>query len=387
MTTVAFALDRWDPSRGGAERAFDLFARHLVRRGHDVTICCLEQRVDPLEADADRPRCVKVAPPRIGRSVMPGRFERVLGERLVAACEHECCDLLVGLRHLPRADLLWLHGGAHQATLEARARQRGKELDAARIKGRHRVFLALEQRLLEGAARRVVCVSELVRDELERLYPASASRLHVVPNGVDLERFRPDQRESRSSALRQRLDLTVPSGAVAPPLLAFLARDPELKGLPILFGALRGLLGRSWRLVVAGPKQPDPWRAQAARAGLPAERLRFVSQVDSAELLAAADLLVHPTWRDTSGLVLLEALSSGIPAITTDVAGDCELCRSAESGAVVPPGDAVVLRAALERWLGRIERGDVDRESIRAATVSRGLDAWMAAMEEALLSL
>lgn len=382
MASIALALDRWDPARGGAERAFDQLARHLVRRGHEVVVCCERAATPAVPRAPGEPRIVRVEGPRLPRALAPGRYEEQLGIRLVRAAEREGADLLVGLRHLPRADLLWPHGGSHAATVAARRRARGLAPEVA-LRGRHRRFDRLERALLAGAARRVVCVSERVREEFLALDPTCASRLTVLPNGIDRERFHPRERVASGRTLRAALGFPG-DGA---PLLAFVAREPELKGLPLLFEALRELSGSPWRLVVAGTRDPGPWRRRAAACGLPAERLAFESELDPAALFAAADLLVHPTWRDTAGLVLLEALSSGLPVVTTDAAGEAELCRSGAFGAVVAAGQVSPLARALEGWLAQLQGGSFDRELARAATADREILPWLERMEAELLAL
>ena len=409
MTSIAFVLDEWNPERGGAERAFDRFARHLVVGGHMVTVCCLRGSQEVATKREVSPRIVRVAAPPIARSLAPGRFERVLGRRLVQAAEREGCDLIVGLRHLPRADLLWAHGGAHSVALEARALARrgcgnpGGARTRIKLRGRHRVLVELERRLVSEGARRIVCVSELVRREFAALYPACRERLVVVPNGVDREHFDFTDRTSRARAMRRELNLPPSAvnteGGVAEPLVVFLARDPELKGLDLLLQALAQLRPSPWRLIVAGPKHPAPWRRRATALDLDPTRVHFHAHLDPRSVMAVADLVVHPTWRDTSGLVILEALASGVPVITTEAAGEADLCRAARTeassapradpipGGVITTGRVDALRALLARSLEALARCAPDRAALRARTLHRGEGEWLEAMERELLAL
>ncbi|MCC6407914.1 MAG: glycosyltransferase family 4 protein [Planctomycetes bacterium] len=374
--TVGFLIDRWEPARGGAERALARFARHLLGRG--ARVLAFAER-----ADADAPgEHVRVRTRGLTRVAR----ERRLAERLVAAAESARCDVTIGVRHLSRVDVFWPHGGALVPALRARELARGGDPERA-VRGRFRAFLEFERELLGGGARRVVCVSRLVEREFELAYPTSRARLVRVDNGVDLERFRPTLRATLGAATRREL-------ALDGPLIAFAARDPELKGLATLLAALARLRDRPWGLVVAGPRSPARWQRLARELGL-AERVAWRAELDPAALWTAADVCAAPTFRDTSGLVILEALACGTPVITTAAAGAAELVVRREQGTVLPrPGDADALAAALAE---RIEaaragsRGDVDpeaeRELVRSAVLGRGEDAWLAALTEVVTSL
>ena len=369
---VGFLIDRWEPARGGAERALASLAAHLAGRGWDV-------RAFGLAASPGAPgRFEAVAARGLTRSAR----ERALARALPRAAEEAGCDATVGIRHLERTDLYWPHGGAHAETLRARRRSRGRGPGAA--VGRHRTFLALERTLLgRGGARRVACVSELVRAELARDYPAASGRLVTVPNGVDLERFHPGLRAAAGAEWRR-------SQGVAPaePLLVLAAGNPLLKGFPALLDALGTLTARRWTLVLAGPRHPRRWERLARRRGLPAGRVRVLARAEATALWAAADLCVHPTWRDPCSLAVLEALACGTPAVTTRFNGAAEALGDPRAGTVIAdPGDAAALASAVEGWLERIGEGAVDRAAARAAVAGRDERRTLASLEALLLEL
>lgn len=120
------------------------------------------------------------------------------------------------------------------------------------------------------------------------------------------------------------------------PLLAFVARDPELKGLPALTRALARLVDRPWHLVVAGTARFSeverylvpfgPAMAEPSPNGTRfARRWSFMPQVDVGLLLRAANMTVVPTWRDTRGVATLASLATGRRVITTRHNGNADL--------------------------------------------------------------
>jgi UDP-glucose:(heptosyl)LPS alpha-1,3-glucosyltransferase len=369
--TIGFLIDRWEPGRGGAERALAALVRHVQSHGHRALVFALRAASD---APGELHRVT-------ARGLTRSARERSLARALEAAAADAGCDVTVGIRHLSRVDLYWPHGGLHAETVLARERARRGTAPirhVAALRGRHRTFVDFERALLErGGARRIVCVSHLVERELSAAYPACRERLRVIENGVDQEHFHPAHRERENAPLRARFGFDART-----PLLAFVAREPRIKGLAQLLAALARVRNRRWQLLIAGPKDPKPWLALARRHGLlgAAEarndeqpRIAMTREIDTRALFCAADLTVHPTWRDTSGLVVLESLACGTPVITTRMAGAAEHVRDPLAGTVLDdPGDVGALAEAIDGWLERLTRAPVDREEVRASV--RGLD-------------
>jgi glycosyltransferase involved in cell wall biosynthesis len=112
------------------------------------------------------------------------------------------------------------------------------------------------------------------------------------------------------------------------------------------------------------------------------------AEVDPAAMWSAADLCALPTWRDTSSLVLLEALASGTPVVTTRFAGAADSISNDVAGTVIAaPDDASALECALADWLARIahvDRGALDRERVRACVAERSAERWLARLTDRL---
>lgn len=136
------------------------------------------------------------------------------------------------------------------------------------------------------------------------------------------------------------------------PVVAFLGRLVEEKGVQVLLRAFHGLAAPARLLIVGAGPYEEQLRALAAQLGVPAEFRPAVPSTRMPALLAEVDVVALPSltrrnWKEQFGRVLVEAMASGIPVVGSscgeipNVIGD--------AGLVVPEGDPAALAAALER--------------------------------------
>ena len=137
------------------------------------------------------------------------------------------------------------------------------------------------------------------------------TRIRVIPNGVNLERFRRD--EAAGHAIRRQFG--VPEDAR---LLLFVGHEFQRKGLVYLIGALNDLDPNVWVMVV-GSDDPTPYRQLAGEAS---NRLVFVgAQRNMPAFYSAADAFVLPSAYETFSLVCMEAMACGLPVFAAKVGG------------------------------------------------------------------
>ena len=171
-------------------------------------------------------------------------------------------------------------------------------------------------------------------------------RLHVMRNGVDLERFSPrPQRESRQAL-----------GLEGAPLLLSVGNLVSLKGHDLTLRALQRLLPEhpGARLVIVGQgPELEPLQALARELGL-ADKVRFAGRVDNAGLAAwfsAADMLVLASSREGWANVLLEAMACGTPVAATAVGGSPEVVADAVAGVLIQERSAEGIARAVRELI------------------------------------
>ena len=175
-------------------------------------------------------------------------------------------------------------------------------------------------------------------------------KLHVIRNGVDLDRFAPQDQAAVRTALGLKQDA---------PLLLNVGNLLELKGHALLIDAVHALRA-DWptlQLFIAG-EGPERARleAQIERLGL-GDRVHLLGSLPNSQLGAwynAADFFLLPSSREGLPNALLEALACGVPALATAVGGIPEVLDGAtDVGELLSERSASAIADSLRRWLPR----------------------------------
>jgi glycosyltransferase involved in cell wall biosynthesis len=199
------------------------------------------------------------------------------------------------------------------------------------------------------AVDRVVAISSGVRDAVLEI-GVDPSRIELIHEGVDTARFGELREPENRAAARQRLGLADTDffGVTTASLHVRKAHDVLLDAL----GTVEVPEGRKvvW---LFGGDGPERQRLRARAATLPdSVEVRIPGQIDYVDdALAAADAFCLPSRYEGLGVALLEALSTGVPCIASEVGGMKDVLVSGESGIHVQPEDVTGLAAAIQGLL------------------------------------
>lgn len=206
----------------------------------------------------------------------------------------------------------------------------------------------------------------------------AAGRIALAPPGVDVDRFRP------AAGPREGYWLSVARFA-----------DPR-KNVRLLFRAYAAARTRRAplpKLVLAGSSAPSAEDLAVARELGIADDVELrgsVPEEDLPALYQGASLFLLPSNEEGWGLVLVEAMASGLPVVATRTDGAAEIVREGETGHLVPVGDSETLAARaldvndrpdLARRMGNEGRRVAEKELSREACGRRFVDAWRMLLE------
>ena len=234
-----------------------------------------------------------------------------------------------------------------------------------------RAFLAFRNRVLRQADA-FVSISSAITEELLR-GGVAASRIHEIPNGVPIDRFSPAD-DFDKALLRKRMQISPEQRVVV-----YTGRLVSYKGLPLLLEVWREVASRAPNalLVIVGSGGTDIHNCESSlRTYVQAHGLegsvRFTGAVANVhQYLQAADIFVFPTESEAFGISLVEAMSCGLPAISTRIGGIKDIISDGQNGILVDAGDGQQLGRALGLLLEDRAFADAIGRRARETAVSR----------------
>jgi len=318
---------------GGAERVVEALARGLPRRGLETRVFCLRARgeVGAALEEAGVPVVADVA-----------RFRRdpFAAAPLAAALRRMRPHVVVSLDH---RDAIWT---APAAAALAGVRRLVLMIHSTGLWGKRGTFSPAD-RLVLPFYDRIVALARSHADYLVDRERVDARRVAIVPNGVDVERFRPGGGARSRGAFRESIGVRADAFVVS--IVA--ALRPEKNHAMFLRAASRVRERRADALfLVAGEgKEEEGLRALVRGLGL-GDAVRFLGRRgDVPDLLAASDALVlssHPVV-ETFPLVVLEGMAAGLPVVATDVGSVREMMVDGDEGFIVSCDDDAALAERL----------------------------------------
>ena len=339
---------------GGMERAVYALAKHLRALGVDVTLFTRPGK-NP-ESFPGHVETIKYQRFRLGphgrvldRTFNYPAFSIAMGRevaRLVREAEIDIVDAQ-GLTALGYG-----RERAKDRSLRAPLVMNPQGMEEHRVGGFKGLALGRLKRLSKEAAALADCViatDAATRSDVPRLLGVREERVHVIPNGIDLE-------EMRALTPADALPFTfevLPWMSLRSPLFISVGRLESYKGFLDSLDALKRAapsLPKDWGWLIVG-EGPLRARLQAAATGFK-DHIRFAGRVGEQALhalYAASDVFLHPTHFEGSSLVTLEAMAHDLPVIATRAGGIPDKVRDGVNGLLVEPGDRTALSDAIVR--------------------------------------
>lgn len=314
---------------GGAELYAQRLLHGLAQAGHVVSLFT-ESWDNPPESVT-----VRLIPNKAPRARRLATFATAVK----AALARESFDCVFSLERTACQDVYRAGDGVHRVWL-----QRRREFAPWFRKpwvgwgAFHRTMLALEAETFSPRNTRcVIANSEMVKNEILYHFNFPAEQIHVVRNGIDLQRFKAGDRAATRARFGVREDEF---------LLLFVGSGWERKGLSFLLKAARALAREQVKLLVVGKGRKPAWTPP---------NVIFAGSMSNVEhAYAAADLFTFLPIYEPSANVCFEALAAGLPVLTSRYNGAGEILEEGCTGTVLPsPADVPAIVQAIRFWRAR----------------------------------
>jgi UDP-glucose:(heptosyl)LPS alpha-1,3-glucosyltransferase len=339
IPTISFVRRGFSPT-GGAEAYLKRLGRSLNKMGRNPALYTTK---DWPQAEWPYGKTIHLA----------GRTPIQFADSLKAARKSD--EILFSLERVWECDCYRAGDGVHRVWLNRRIEHESFLKSKFRFLNRkHPQILKLEESLFQSRGARVVIAnSNLVKDEIIREFQFPADRIEVVHNGLPDMHFKAKPAARTSS----RSDWGLYGNELA---IVFVGSGSGRKGLQYAIRAINKINRRDIRLIVAGTTKKKSFSSG---------KIRFLGPVrEMASVYAGADLFILPTIYDAFSNACLEALSFGLPVITTPTNGFAEIITPGIHGEIVKSADDVEgLITAIHNWIDPAKRAAAHSACIELA--------------------
>ena len=318
---IGFCLFKYFPY-GGIQRDLMKLARECLRRGHQVRVYVGLWDAPPPAEDIE---IIKVPMTGFANHTKYASFSAFVAQHV----RSHPVDLLVGMNKMPGLDVYY----AGDSCYAEKARTQRSAL--YRLLPRYRHFARVERQVFEaGAKTEILTISDNQIPYFRKHYATPEQRFHPLPPGIDRDRAAPEDADRVRAELRREFAL-----GDGEQMLLFVGSGFIKKGLDRALLAVKALpsdLAASTRLMIVGNDNPEPFRRMALRLGI-ADRVQiFPGRDDVPRLMQSADGLLLPAYDETAGMVIIEAMIAGLPALVTENCGYACYLTEADAGLVAP---------------------------------------------------
>ncbi|WNJ79520.1 glycosyltransferase family 4 protein [Cedecea neteri] len=333
---IAFCLYKYFPY-GGLQRDFMRIAQTVAARGHHV-------KVFTQQWQGEHPKQFEIVLVPVTARTNHGKNAQY-HQWVENELKIHPVDRVVGFNKMPGLDVYYAADVCYAEKVE---REKGFFY---KLTARYRHYAQFEKAtFLRGKKTQLLMLTPTQIADFKKHYQTESDRFHIMPPGIYPDRKYSNQIADSRRVYRQKNGID-PQQFVVLQVGSDFKRKGVFRSLEAI-AALPEALREKTRYLVVGQDKPGRFEAKAQQLGI-ADNVQFFSgRDDVAELMAAADILIHPAVQEAAGIVLLEAIVSGLPVLVTEVCGYAHYIESAHCGEVIPePFNQATLNHALSNAL------------------------------------
>jgi len=363
MKKIAFAMEKFSRYAGGAESYAVSLATFLIENGWEVHLFG-----EMWDGEPETAVFHKITIP----NYLPAWLKMVLFARNhKRAVKNMNFDVVLGFGNTLYMNVYQSHGGVHWLSTKRKVYSEKNRIKRV-IKG-FIIILSLKQWVrawIESAPfrlnprPRIVAISQMIKKDMESFFSVKGAEIKVVYNGVDTSRYNQNLRRELRGPLRRQLGIREDEV-----IFLFISYDLKKKGIEPLIEAasqLKKMGHTNFKVMVIGGR---PYRALSTKikALHIEDKILFTGPVRSTEAYYAnSDVFVLPTYYDACSLVVIEAMASGLPSITTTSNGAAGIITDGKDGYIIfHPPSSLDLAKKMQLLLDDEKRQEMSREALR----------------------
>jgi UDP-glucose:(heptosyl)LPS alpha-1,3-glucosyltransferase len=363
MKKIAFAMEKFSRYAGGAESYAVSLATTLIENGWEVHLFGEAWDGEPPEAHFHELHIPRFLPAWIKLLLFAEKHKKIT--------EKQHYDVVMGFGNTIYMDVYQSHGGVHWSSTVRKLY--AEKSTIRRFIKRLLIALSLKQwtrAWIEAAPFRlnprpkIVAISHMIKKDMESFFHTNENEIEIVYNGVDTTRY--------NSSLRQRMrgPLRDKSGIREDDIVfLFVSYDLKKKGVEPLVEAaakLKKTGNNNFKVLIVGGSPYRSLTGLIASRGLK-DDIIFTGRVKSIdEFYANSDVFVLPTYYDACSLVVIEAMASGIPSITTTFNGASGIITNGKNGYIIShPPDPSELADKMHLLMAYENRKGMSEEAFR----------------------
>jgi UDP-glucose:(heptosyl)LPS alpha-1,3-glucosyltransferase len=336
MRKIAFAMEKFSRYAGGAESYAVSLADTLIKNGWEVHLIGERWDGEPKEAHFHEIHIPKFLPAWIKLLLFAWKHKKLI--------QQQHYDVVMGFGNTIYMNVYQSHGGVHQLSTARKVYSEKNPL--LRIIKRILILLSIKQwtrAWIEAAPfrlnpkPRIIAIADMIKKDMKSFFHADENEINIIYNGVDTERYNNSLRKRLRGPLRAKWGVNENDT-----VFLFVSYDLKKKGIEPLIEAaaeLKKTGNDNFKIVVVGGLPYPSLAKRIEHLGLK-DIVIFSGRVKSIdEFYANSDVFVLPTYYDACSLVVIEAMASGLPSITTVFNGASGIITDGKDGYIIshPP--------------------------------------------------
>jgi UDP-glucose:(heptosyl)LPS alpha-1,3-glucosyltransferase len=363
MKKIAFAMEKFSRYAGGAESYAVSLATTLIENGWDVHLFGEEWDGEPKEAHFHEIYIPKFLPAWIKLLLFAWKHKKIT--------QKQHYNVVMGFGNTIYMNVYQSHGGVHQLSTARKVYAEKNRL--RRLVKRVLILLSMKQwtrAWIEAAPfrlnprPRIVAIAHMIKKDMESFFHTNPNEIEIIYNGVDTKRYNSSLRQRMRGPLRKQWGVSENDA-----VFLFVSYDLKKKGIEPLIEAaaeLKRIGNDNFKIIVVGGLPYSSLARLIEHLGLK-NNIIFVGRVKSIdEFYANSDVFVLPTYYDACSLVVIEAMASGLPSITTTFNGASGIIAYGKNGYILShPPDPSDLADKMHLLMDNEKRQRMSEEAFR----------------------